>query len=273
MKHKIKIVGFDLDGTLLTTDKKLTDYTRSVMNEAIKKGIILVPATGRPLSGVPKELLEFEGIHYIVTSNGARIVKDRKAVYEKFLPVEAARKVLKVFEDYETMQEIYYDGKGYTKETSFQEISRYIKAPAMAEYIWKTRTQIPDIWEKFETENRPLDKVQALFINQEEKADAWKRIEALGDVEVTGAIANNIEVNAYDVHKGNAMVWLAESLGYSKEEVMAFGDGANDIKMIQSVGVGVAMENAIEPLKDTADLIAPSNDENGVAKMIEQYVL
>lgn len=72
--NKIKMIAFDLDGTLLTTDKKLTGYTIEVLKRAIDKRIEIVPATGRPLAGVPEEFFTFPGIRYIVCSNGARIV-------------------------------------------------------------------------------------------------------------------------------------------------------------------------------------------------------
>ena len=84
---------------------------------------------------------------------------------------------------------------------------------------------------------------------------------------------NNIEVNSENVHKGIALLWLAKRLGIKKEEIMAFGDGSNDLKMICDAGIGVAMANGIESVKAAADLIAKSNDEDGVAQIIDQYVL
>ena len=148
-----------------------------------------------------------------------------------------------------------------------------MKSPAMADYIRTTRIPVPDIREKFESENRALDKIQALFQYPYEKNRAWEQISALGDVEVTGALDNNIEVNAGNVHKGNALLWLADKLGISKDEIMAFGDGTNDIKMLESVGISVAMANGVESVIAVADLVACSNDEDGVAKMIAEYAL
>ena len=82
MNKEIKLIALDLDGTLLTTDKKLTDYSRQVLAKAIAQGCEVVVASGRPLSAIPKELLEFPGMHYVVSSNGARIVdlKEKKTI-------------------------------------------------------------------------------------------------------------------------------------------------------------------------------------------------
>ena len=70
MKGKIKMIGMDLDGTLLTSQKELTAYTRDVLRRAVEQGIVALPATGRPLSGIPGELLRFPGFRYAVTANG-----------------------------------------------------------------------------------------------------------------------------------------------------------------------------------------------------------
>lgn len=273
MNHKIKMIGFDLDGTLLTTDKKMTSYTREVLEEAIRRNIIVLAVTGRPYSGIPKELREFDGIHYLITSNGARIVEDGKFIYERLLPVEKARKILDIFEEYDTLREIYYDGQGYAQESALKQIECYVKSVAMAGYITSSRLPVSNLREKFEEENRDLDKIQAIFRYPHDKKEAWNRINALKGVEVTGALDNNIEVNSENVHKGIALLWLAKRLGIKKEEIMAFGDGSNDLKMICDAGIGVAMANGIESVKAAADLIAKSNDEDGVAQIIDQYVL
>ena len=90
MKMEYKLLGFDLDGTILTGEKKLTARTKRALEEAIAQGMIVLPATGRPFSGIPKEIMEVKGIRYALTSNGARIVdaKDGSVVYEKPVPKE-----------------------------------------------------------------------------------------------------------------------------------------------------------------------------------------
>ena len=107
-----------------------------------------------------------------------------------------------------------------------------------------------------------------------EKEKAWTEIsENVFDIEITGALLNNIEVNASGIHKGNALLKLGEILHINKEEIMAFGDGKNDIKMLETACVGVAMANSVPEVLAVADMITVSNDEDGVAKVIEQYVL
>lgn len=275
MKIKTRMIGMDLDGTLLKTNKELTSYTKDVLKRAIEQGIIVMPATGRPQTGVPKELLEFPGIRYAVTSNGARVIdlNSKEVMVEELLAHDIAGQLLDVFERYDTFREIYFDGVGYASEDGINNISRYLPVAPMANYITSTRKAVKNVREKFDEIDKPVDKIQALFTSVADRDAARKEIEHIPGIEITGALAMNLEVNAAGVNKGKAMIELGKVLGIPREEIMAFGDGDNDLKMIMEVGTGVAMENGVPAIKKAADYIALSNDEEGVAKFIEKYVL
>lgn len=165
------------------------------------------------------------------------------------------------------------DGIGYSEKEKLAHIQDYVMTKAMGEYILNTRVSVESVEEKFETENRGTDKIQALFRYQTDKEEAWKRIRKVKGVEATGALENNIEVNAEGVHKGMALLKLGEIFGISREEIAAFGDGSNDTMMLKTVGMGVAMANAMPEVKAAADRLAYSNDEEGVARFIEKYIL
>ena len=143
----------------------------------------------------------------------------------------------------------------------------------MADYICNTRIPVENVMDKFQAEKRDLDKVQGLFAVAEQRFEAWRKIEEQVDAEVTGALNNNVEVMEKGINKGKAITFMAEKLGIPVEEVMAFGDGANDIAMIEAAGIGVAMANGIPEIREAADIVAVSNDEDGVAKIIEEYIL
>lgn len=275
MKQKIKMIAFDLDGTVLTPRKELTDYTRQVLKKAVEQGIAVLPATGRPLSGVPEEILNFPGIRYAVTANGARIVdlQTGQTIYEELVSVEIARNVLDIFEHYDTLREVYYNGVGYAEERALQCAFRYLEHKPMAAYVLSTRKPVEDLRKFFETQNMSVDKVQGIFSRIEDKNAALKELRLVENIEITGALHNNIEVNAKGVNKGNALIWLAGLLQIAREEIAAFGDGANDIEMLRLAGCGVCMANGMDEVKRAADYIALSNKQNGVAKFLEQNIL
>lgn len=274
--YRIRMIGLDMDGTLLTTEKELTEHTREVLREAIDRGVVVLPATGRPLTGIPEEVLKFPGVRYAVASNGARIVdfKESRVLYEDLVPYETGRRVLEICSRYDSMLEIYYDGVGYAEEEKLKHLDEYVPRLPMARYIASSRRPVADVRAMHEERKAPTDKVQALFRTTEECKKAWKEVEKeIPDIEITGALSNNIEVNAKGVNKGRGLMILGELLGIHREEIMAVGDGSNDIAMLREAGLGVAMENATEAVKAAADVVTLSNDQEGAAAAIEKYVL
>ena len=235
MKRNIKMIGFDLDGTLLNSNKEISDYTRDVMREAVEQGVIILPATGRPLTGIPKPVMALPGIRYAVTANGARVVdvQEDKVLHEALLPYEKGKELLEIFAKYDTYREVYYEGFGYATADMVERIEEYMPIKPMIEYMRTTRRRVPDVEAMFHEKKMAVDKLQALFRDTETRDLAMKEV----------------------------------------KEIMAFGDGSNDMDMIRRVGFGVAMENGIDEIKEAADYITVTNDEHGVAKAIEKFVL
>lgn len=192
---------------------------------------------------------------------------------EQLLSRDKAKKILEICAKYDTLQEVYFDGQGYAEAEKMLHVERYHHNPNMWEYIRTTRIPTEDIFGLVDRESRSLDKVQALFADLDERARAWKELETLEEVEIVGSLKYNIEVNAAGVNKGSGLVELGKRLGIEREEIMAFGDGDNDEPMLRKAGFGVAMANAEEKVKATADYITGSNEEDGVAKAIERFVL
>lgn len=276
MKHKIKMIGFDLDGTLLTDQKELGEYTVQILKRAVEEGIVILPITGRPLCGLPEEVTGLTGLRYAITANGARILdlKNAAVLKEQLVSVETAEKILDILGNYDSFREIYYDGTGYAEREKLEQIDHFFEEGPMAEYVRSTRQPVENLMDKFRKESREVDKVQGVFADLGEREAALDEIRKLEGVTITGALHNNIEVNAAGVDKGNALLWLAQYLGIAPEETMAFGDGNNDITLLEKAGTGVAMKNGIEEVKHAADRITEkTNDEEGAAKFIETYVL
>lgn len=276
MKHKIKMIGFDLDGTLLTDQKELGEYTVQILKRAVEEGIVILPITGRPLCGLPEEVTGLPGLRYAITANGARILdlKNAAVLKEQLVSVETAEKILDILGNYDSLREIYYDGTGYAEREKLEQIDHFFEEEPMAEYVRSTRQPVDNLMDKFRQESREVDKVQGVFADLGEREAALDEIRKLEGVTITGALHNNIEVNAAGVDKGNALLWLAQYLGIAPEETMAFGDGNNDITLLEKAGTGVAMKNGIEEVKHAADRVTEkTNDEEGAAKFIETYVL
>lgn len=273
--RKIKMIGLDLDGTLLTSRKEVTQHTKEALAAAIRKGVIVLAATGRPYSGIPQEIRTFPGIRYALTSNGALIIDTDtgKVLIKHLLPLKSAKRALEIMGKYDTLQEIYFDGVGYADADKLAQIGKYHHNPYMWEYVLKSRKAVPDIQKVIAEKNQDMDKLQGVFADMEERAEAWEELSRLDDIVLVGSLGYNIEINAVGVNKGRGLLALGELLGIRRDEIMACGDGDNDILMLKEAGLGVAMANADERTKAAADYITDSNDDEGVAKAIERFVL
>ena len=269
------MIAMDCDGTLLTSDKKLSEHNRQALLRAIEKGVVVLPATGRPDSALPKDIISLPGIRYAIASNGGRVldIQEHKVLYSKTLPMEEGLSLLDVLGKYDTYKEVFFDGIGYGEEEKLNHIKEYVPDQYMASYLLETRKQVSDLFKFIREKNMPLDKVQAIFKNMDEKDKASKEIKELIGKDAIGALENNIEVNASGVNKAEGILYLANHLGITKDEIMTFGDGMNDLEMIREAGYGVAMENAVQDIKDAAYYVTDTNDQDGVAKAIEKFVL
>ena len=272
---EIKMIGLDLDGTLLTDRKELTERTRRTLHAAVDRGMIVLVATGRPLTGLPEEIRNFPGMRYALTSNGAKVmdVWEGSVVDEHLLDPGLAEKALEICAKYDTLQEVYYDGVSYAPSDKRELIPKYHKNPNMWEYMRKTRIWVDDVQDMVKKSSRGLDKIQILFAEMEDRMKAWRELAEVKGLELVGSLGYNIEINAAGVNKGTGLVSLGRLLGIRREEIMAFGDGDNDILMLKEVGFGVAMANAEDGVKKAADYITLSNEEDGVADAIEKFAL
>ena len=227
MEHKIKMIGLDLDGTLLTDKKELTARTKAVISRTLSQGIVVLVATGRPWMGIPEELRNFPGMRYALTSNGARIIdaQEERVIEEHLLSPELALQALEICGKYDTLQEVYFDGQGYAPADKMAVVERYHRNPSMCEYMRNTRIPVDNIAELVKEENRGLDKVQALFADMGERTQAWTELREVGGLELVGSLKYNIEINAAGVNKGTGLVNLGKMLGIKRGEIMAFGDG------------------------------------------------
>lgn len=269
------MIGLDLDGTLLTTQKEMTAYTRDVLARALEQGVHVMVSTGRPISAIPKDILEIPGMKFAVTSNGARVLdlETKEVLIEHTIPVETAKELIRIIREYDALNEVFLEGAGYSQGERLRKAHEYFSNPSMAEYMMKSRTGVEDVVVFLEEKNQPVEKVQGVFKSLDERKLALERMKQLPGIIVTGAFENNLEINREGTDKGKALLQLGALLGIPREEIMACGDGMNDYQMLSQVGFAVAMENGHKKLKEIADYVTVTNDEDGVAKAIKKFVL
>lgn len=272
-KRDIRLIGLDLDGTTLTTDKKLTPHTKEVLEACIRQGIEVLPATGRVWSGIPEELMKMEGVHYVISSNGAAVVElaTGKAVYTNGIAWDRALEVFDILERYDTFYDAYAEGNGWCEARFYENLNDYGIEPLIQRLVKSSRTCIEDLREWVKEHKSPIEKINMFFRDGEKRQQAFRELSEIPDLAVTCSLTNNLEINHCTCNKGDALLNLGKILGISMEQIMACGDGNNDLEMVRNAGVGVAMENGEDSVKEAADYVTVTNDEEGVARAIELF--
>lgn len=272
---KIKLVAMDLDNTLLDSDKQISEHTKQVLKEAIRQGVYIVPATGRIFKAIPEFLRNIDGVRYALCCNGATVYDqyEEKIIYTNHLSKEVTLTLFDMLKKYHCTYDIYQNGQGYMERRFLEHLSDYNVTGHLLELVEATRLPVDDLREHIEENPLGIEKISVFFDDMEERSIAREELVKKNIASVSSALNNNIELNQFGCDKGDGLQHLAKHLGLSMDEVMACGDAGNDTMMIKAAGTGVVMENGRQELKEIADFITRTNDEDGVAYAIEKLVL
>lgn len=254
--NSVKMIVTDLDGTLLKTDKSISENTKAILNRCREAGIKIVYATGR--GGSAERVAPNEYFDGKITMNGAVAKVDDVIVYSRLIPYQTARPVL--MRCHERRIQI-------TSEISGMHYSNFVVSD-----IWPliTNYEVVDFaHHKLDAEKiympNPTHEVK-LFIEQLLSDELYFVVTADG----TGQLG---QIMHKDATKSKAVSALAQHWNISQSEIVAFGDDLNDIDMLSYTGIGVAMGNSFNDVKVVADYICDTNDNDGIVKWIEERIL
>lgn len=266
----IRLVGLDLDGTLLHDDKILSDRTRNAIEHLHKKGIEIVPITGRPYAGVPDFLKNMECIDYIISNNGSYIMRNNEIVFNFAMDREKASEIMSIIAGDDCMVEVFSGGWGYIEQYVDDFYHKVIPEDSPSgEYIYGSRKIIDSIDELMGS----VDGVDELFVICVKDGTRERIIDLIKDIDGIQywKFADDfIEITKKGTDKGTALKRLCEEIGIDLADTIAFGDGENDLPFLNTAGVAVAMANAADAVRAKADIVTLSNNEDGVAHILEQ---
>lgn len=269
-----KLVAIDMDGTLLNSKGTVSDRTRQAIYDASKRGVYVVLATGRILKSAINHSIELNLNKPIISSNGAIIVDEKKnIIYEKPMKLDAVEKVVKLGQN-ENIYFHFYSEDSFYANTYIEEVLNFYNTEDSKKNGREIKVNIfQDVHEI--ADNKNINVYKFLFIDDDRNklVGLKEKLMRVENISVCSSWGNNLEVMDSEVSKGNGLKYLCNELDISSEDVIAIGDNENDISMIQYAGLGVAMGNGVEKAKSVSDLIAETNDEDGVAKIIERYIL
>lgn len=264
-----KALALDLDGTLMDSNKKLSEVNKKAIWKAIDKGTAVILASGRPMFGVKPvaEMLELkERGGYILAYNGGNILdcSTGKLIVSKQIPEECLADICRIARQNKVQPLTYFEDKilaesdkdEYVIKEAFcnsaeikvvEDLAAFVDYPVAKLLVVGEHTKLLPVQEEL---NKLRGDVLDIFFSEE----------------------YFLEIVPKNVAKDEALSALMDILGLRREELIACGDAMNDVSMIKYAGLGVVMANAYENIKQYGDYIAPSNDDNGVAAVIEKFI-
>ena len=271
----IKLIALDLDGTTLDNRGKLPAENKTALERAIRSGVDVVVASGRCYEALPKEVTGIEGVQYSITSNGAQIrdLRTGERLFSNCISKNAIRRVRDIVAENGYDIEVFVDGRAYMERSIWEEIRDNGSSYRRREYIVNTRNPIDDLLGFMMENDEDVENINFFFEDLAVKPAIGKVLSQLEDeATLTTSFDHNWEIEGKTTSKAAALRELSRILGVKTEEMMSFGDSPNDIPMIREAGIGVAVGNAKDSVKEIADYVTASNEDAGVAKAVYKFV-
>lgn len=295
----VRLAALDLDGTLLNRHGEVSSKVHAALARAAENGVVIVPATGRPLASLPPLVAQLPGVRYAITSNGAAIwdlgSDPLGAVYSRYsnaserhtaepicllrrlMPAEKAREVFDVCEGCHADLRIFADGYACTDRPSMEYAAMRFAMRGNTEARQPNDgrfTVVRDFPEWMSRHAHEVEKMCVFFGSVELTNAAMPHFQAITDVEVVQGSPENIEVTAAGVDKGEAVLALADMLGIPHAQTLAIGDSENDRAMLQKAGIAAVMANAMPQIKLLGDLVSEADcNHDGVAELFARLGL
>ncbi|MBD7915128.1 HAD family phosphatase [Clostridium sp. Sa3CUN1] len=275
----IKVIIMDVDGTLTNSKKLIPEETKSALIKAQENGAILVLASGRPTSGLMDFAKELNMEHYhglLVSFNGSMVIdcETNNILFNETMKVEDGQAVLEHMKKFNVKPMINKDNYMYVNDVFDNEIK--INGEPFNIIQYESRGGKFKLCEKDDLASfadYPLNKILIAGDPEYLKENYQYIMEPFKDkLSCMFTAPFYFEFTANGIDKAKALDTVLTPMGYTKEEMIAFGDGHNDASIIKYAGIGVAMGNAVEELKSIADEITLSNEENGIAVSLRKHM-
>lgn len=264
----IKLAVFDLDGTFLREDKSIPKENMEALRLAMEAGITVAPATGRLMDNMVPELIGL--CRYFIMINGAWVYDalGDKTIYSAPFDKSLALSIYEYAESLPCIYDAYIDNHGFMSAGMHAVLADYMPNKAYAESMRIHRTPVPDLVDYIRNNDVTVQKIQYYFQDLDERDRQIQCLKEMypGLIYPSTSLASNIEINTVDAVKGKGLRALCDYLGIDISEAAAFGDGTNDLSMIEEAGIGVCMKNGAPECIEAADIVTEKdNDEAGFA--------
>lgn len=288
-----KMIAVDLDGTMLNSYGEVTENTKRVIKQTIQKGTDVIIASGRSIDSIKTIANEIGSTKYMIAGNGAVVydIKNDKIVYEKYIPKSKAIDIIKTCEQNSIYYNVYTN-KSIIASSLRYNVLYYYKENIKKEDSKKTKITLVENVLKY-VEEMQDEKIMKIFICDSTKSvfsSIIKKFDGVQDLEVldVGHMSRKVikhgtidipieyyytEISMRNVDKWFAIEYLMDKMNINRNEVITIGDNMNDKKMLEEAGLGIVMKGSTPVVTEIADFITDDNNNDGVAKAIEKFVV
>lgn len=287
-----KLVAIDLDGTLLNSYGEVSESTKDEIKKAIKNGVEVVLASGRPISSVEDLAEELQANHYLISGNGAIVfdIHKKEIVYDRFLSKEQVLNIVKICEENSIYYNIYTENEVLTKSLNYNTLFYHSENMHKQEEKRTNINILTDVYDYIlKSDNQKYLKVTVCDQSQIVFSSIIKKLRTLNDIDVleVSHMSKKIiksgteevlveycytEITNKNVNKWTALEYIMNEMKIDRSEVVAIGDNINDKEMIEEAGLGVAMGNSTPAIKEIADVEVGTNNEEGVRETFQKYI-
>ena len=270
--QKYLLVALDVDGTLLTSDKKVSPKSIKYINEASNKGIHIIYCTGRAPAEMKDLIKILPSIRYGVCMSGALVYdfQENKTIYSNTISKEYIKKIIEVAKDDDGMIQFLTDTESIVREDQITHMSDFNMGIYQPMYL-KIAKRVKDM--NIESENHDsIPKINIYFHSVIARQKAYEEIKNL-PLSLTFGEETSLEITAKNVDKGKGLSELAKYLGINMPQTIGIGDSDNDISFLKVVGLPIAMGNANNKVKELCKVITDDNDHDGISKSIYKYCI
>ena len=270
----MRIAFSDLDGTLLVSDKSISPQTFAALDAMAERGLEFVPCSGRPVVGLPPELLAHPSVHYASCGNGSRICRigedgaPGEVLAHATMSKASALRLYELTHELDIQFDLFADGKVFSERARYERLGEFGIDPHFLPQVKAMRTPLDETVPEMLGHVTYLERLTLYWKHEQDCAYIRSLVAEDASLVCVNSLPTNLEISDVATTKGASLAWLCEFLGIPREESVAFGDSSNDSSMLEAAGDGVAMANATPEAIACANHRTASNDEHGVARYL-----
>ncbi|WP_432629526.1 Cof-type HAD-IIB family hydrolase [Brotaphodocola sp.] len=273
-KREYDLIAFDMDGTLLNSEKQISERTLKAIDRAVEAGKIVILNTGRGPAELKEYLPILPKVRYINGLSGGLVYDrtDNRKVYEREFSPETVRKILEIGTQEDAMIHFLTD-RSIVQMDQWARMDHYGMGQYQAMFA-RVAERWENICEQYFADPFPIDKLNLYHATAEGRARTEKRLRDAGiELEMAEAETTSLELSPVGANKGSGLRALCEFLNLPVERTIAVGDADNDRQALEIAGLAVAMGNATPEIKALCDVVVADCDHDGCVEAIEKYLL